>query len=355
MQFHRLLVLVATLFSITVTAQAGSPTKKIGLIASLSGFAAPYGEAVRQGLELALSERRKTGDSVELAIQDDQSDPTKVLSAYRYLRDIKKVDLLIAGSWWIRPLSKVTERDGIPLLSCETMQDADFVPSSTYFVLGGKVADWVSVYEPFLRARGLNKGAVIKFTSGFSQSIAEEMRNIFSSPGRVFAGEYEYQDLSFSEARVVALKLRTANPDVTYVDGQPEGLANFLKRRSELGMLDFKVIGHSAIETAIKQKLVTPLQARNVYFLRRRPPNAQFAKSFEEVFKRPPMLSADLGYYAAQMAFLALDSADRLATLRKGLKMHGEEIAFDQNQVARGIPQEIHYVKDTGEIVRLER
>lgn len=35
--------------------------------------------------------------------------------------------------------------------------------------------------------------------------------------------------------------------------------------------------------------------------------------------------------------------------------MHGEEIAFDQNQVARGISQEIHYVKDTGEIVRLER
>jgi hypothetical protein len=49
MQCHRLFVLVATIFSITVTAEADSPTKKIGLTAALSGFAAPYGEAVRQG------------------------------------------------------------------------------------------------------------------------------------------------------------------------------------------------------------------------------------------------------------------------------------------------------------------
>ena len=136
-------------------AQADPVNKKIGLIASLSGFAAPYGIAVQQGVELALSEQKKTGSSIELLVQDDQSDPTKVLSAYRYLKDVKGVDLLIAGSWWVRPLAQVTERDKIPLLSCETMQDADFVASSTYFVLGGRVADWVTVYEPFFRSRQL--------------------------------------------------------------------------------------------------------------------------------------------------------------------------------------------------------
>jgi hypothetical protein len=144
---------ILVIVSICVRAQAEPTTKKIGLIASLSGFAAPYGAAVQQGVELALSEHRKTGASIELIVQDDQSDPNKVLSAYRYLKDAKGVDLLIAGSWWVRSLVKISERDRIPLLSCETMQDADFVASPTYFVLGGRVADWVSIYEPFFSSR----------------------------------------------------------------------------------------------------------------------------------------------------------------------------------------------------------
>jgi ABC-type branched-subunit amino acid transport system substrate-binding protein len=340
--------------SISSLVQAESATKKIGLIASLSGFAAPYGAAVQQGVELALSEQTKTGASFELLVQDDQSDPGKVLSAYRYLKDVKGVDIFIAGSWWVRSLAQITERDGIPLLSCETMQDADFVPSSTYFVLGGRVADWVSVYEPFFRAHQLHIGAAIKFTSGFSQTITDEMRRLFSQPGRQFIGDFEYQDLNFSESRSIILKLRAASPKVTYVDGQPQGLANFLKRRAELGMQDSIVVGHSCFETAIMQKLVSPLQARNVYFLRRRPPNAQFSKNFEAMFHRLPALNADLGYYAAHMAVGALKSSDLLATLRGGIALHGDEIVFDENQVARGIPQEIHYVTEQGAMVRVD-
>jgi branched-chain amino acid transport system substrate-binding protein len=347
-------LLILAFFSLSEFAQADTTPKKIGLIASLSGFAAPYGTAVQNGVELALSEQTGAGTSFELLVQDDQSDLTKVLSAYRYLKDVKGVDLIIAGSWWVRSLAQITERDGIPLLSCETMQDADFVASQTYFVLGGRVVDWVSVYEPFFRARKLQTGATIKFTSGFSQSIGDEMRRLFSQPGRQFIKELEYQDLNFSEARSVVLNLRTISPNVTYVNGQPQGLANFLKRRAELGMQDSIVVGHSAIETAITQRLVSPLQARNVYFLRRKPHNTQFSKSFEAMFHKQPVLSADLGYYAAHMAFRALKSFDRLATLRRGIAIHGDEIIFDENQVARGIPQEIHYVTEQGEIVRVD-
>jgi hypothetical protein len=146
-----------------------------------------------------------------------------------------------------------------------------------------------------MRSRQLSTGAAVKFTSGFSQSIADEMRRLFSKPERKFIGDLEYQDLNFSEARSVVLKLKTLDPSVTYVDGQPEGLANFLKRRSELGMQDSIVVGHSAIATAIEQKLISPLQARNVYFLRRKPPNSQFTKIFEAMHQQPPVLSADLG------------------------------------------------------------
>ncbi len=328
-------------------------TRKIGLIASLSGFAAPYGVAVKEGIELAISELSGAEERVELVVQDDQSDPTKVLSAYHYLKDVEKIELLVGGSWWIRPLAQITEKDGMPLLSCETMQDADFVPSATYFVLSGRVANWVRRYEPLFRSQGMHRGAVVRFTSGFSQSILDEMRRLFSDSGREFVGVFEYQDLQFSEARSIALRLKRARPDVTFVDGQPQGVANFLKRRQELRMQDLPIVGHSVIEAAIKEGLVKSEHMKNVYFLRRLPPDAEFGKRFEARFGRAPVLSADVGYAALHMAVAALKSEDPLTTLRKGTTIAGTRFEFDAQQVAEGIPQEICGMGEDGEIVRV--
>ncbi len=329
-------------------------TRKIGLIASLSGFAAPYGIAVKEGVELAISELDDGDQRVELVVQDDQSDPTKALSAYRYLKDIEKIELLVGGSWWVRPLAQITEQDAIPLLSCETMQDADFVPSATYFVLSGRVANWVHTYEPLFRNQGMHRAAVVRFTSGFSESILDAMRRLFSDSGREFVGVFEYQDLQFSEARSIALRLKRVRPDVTFVDGQPEGLANFLKRREEMRMQDLPIVGHSVIEAALKDKLVKSEHMRNVYFLRRRPPNPEFAKRFEAKFGRAPILSADVGYAALHMAVTALESQDPLTTLRKGTTIAGIQFEFDAQQVADGIPQEIYRMGEDGEIIRVQ-
>lgn len=348
---HLLAVFLITLSGL---AHAEPTAKRIGIIASLSGFAAPYGVAVLRGAELAVSELNNNGHNIELSVQDDQSDPSKVVSAYRYLKDIKGVQLIIGGSWWIKPVIKVTERDGIPLISCETRYDNDFVPAKTYFILAGRVSDWVKVYEPFFASRSLQTASVVRFLSGFGQSIADEMKRQFSSSDRKFIADYEYQDLALSEARTIALKLKAGNPDVTYIDGQPEGLANFLKRRSELGMQRSIVIGHSAIETALKQGLLTPLQAQNVYFLRRREPGVSFSKNFEVMFKAQPKLNADLGYYAMHLGAKAMRGGDVLATLRGGINILGEEISFDENQVAKGVGQEIYFVRDNGEVVRWE-
>lgn len=346
-------VLVA-LIAYSGESMAAPPAKRIGLIASLSGFAAQYGVAVREGAELGVEELRKEGHNVELFVEDDQSDPSKALSAYRYLKDIKGIQVLIGGSWWLRPLAPITERDSLPFLSCETMLDNDFIPSKTYFILSGRVVDWVSIYDPFFTSRKLEKGAIVKFTSGFSQTISDEMKRLFTRSPRSIVGEFQYQDLLASQASSIVLKLKSAHPDVVYVDGQPEGLANFLRKRAELGAQEITVVGHSAFESAIRGKLVSPKQCRNLYFLRRVSPNADFAGRFKGRFSHDPELSADLGYYAANMAAQALDSSQPLETIRRGMRVRGKEFLFDENQVASGISQEIFRVDEAGEITRVE-
>jgi branched-chain amino acid transport system substrate-binding protein len=346
--------IVALLLLSSTAVQADPQPMKLGLIASLTGFASPYGTAVREGAELAVSELRSAGVRVDLSVEDDQSDPTKVVTSYRYLQDVKQIQALIGGSWWVRPLVKITEQSSLPFLSCETLYDQDFVAGKSYFILGGKVANWVRVYDSFFRAHGMHRGAAIRFTSGFSATIADEMRQLFSIPGREFAGVFEYQSLAFTEASTIALKLKQSLPDVVYVDGQPEGLATFIKRRAELKIDDITVVGHSALETALQEKLVTPQQARNLYFLRRKPPEAAFARRFQSKFNHPPALNADLGYDAVYLAVEALRSEAPLAALRSGLVVQGRRITFDENQVGKGIEQEIYTVDETGALVKAQ-
>jgi hypothetical protein len=119
-------------------------------------------------------------------------------------------------------------------------------------------------------------------------------------------------------------------------------------------MQDLPIVGHSVIEAALKDKLVKSEHMRNVYFLRRRPPNPEFAKRFEAKFGRAPILSADVGYAALHMAVTALESQDPLTTLRKGTTIAGIQFEFDAQQVADGIPQEIYRMGEDGEIIRVQ-
>ncbi|MGI6053347.1 MAG: ABC transporter substrate-binding protein [Clostridium sp.] len=64
---------------------------KIGGIGPITGAAAAYGEAVRNGIELAVNEINEAGGvngaMLELNFQDDENDPEKAINAYNTLKD----------------------------------------------------------------------------------------------------------------------------------------------------------------------------------------------------------------------------------------------------------------------------
>ena len=93
----------------------------IGYLGSLSGFAANYGNAVLEGVNLAVADLEKEGKEITLEIEDDGSESKNTLTAYRNLVDLKKVNLIITGSWWIKSIIKIAEKQNIPILSCETL------------------------------------------------------------------------------------------------------------------------------------------------------------------------------------------------------------------------------------------
>ncbi len=88
-----LLVLLLPSFALSQT------DLKIGVIASLTGPAGEEGKNWVDGAVLAAEELTKTGTPVTLVIEDDQTQPIKVVSAFGKMVRIDKVSGILGGTW----------------------------------------------------------------------------------------------------------------------------------------------------------------------------------------------------------------------------------------------------------------
>jgi len=342
--------LAATLSPLSAE-ETEKPQLLIGFIGSLSSFAANYGRAVLMGAELAAKELREEGVDVKILVEDDQSVTRNAVTAYSKLSSTGNINALIAGTWWANAIVKLAERDNFLLLSCETLHNEDAVEGETYFLMPGDLKDWIRAYKPLVDKREWKRGAIIRYASGFGATLAGEMEVLFSSGNREFAGEIEYNEINLADASDIAIRLRRLNPDVVYVDAQPAGLANLLRKLDEAGLQHIAILTNPAAEDLKRENLFDLSAFPELYFTRRSTYDEDFAQRFRTAYKQEPFQHADLGYYSVYLLEQALKTREPLQVLRNGLEVRGKLFNFDDRNVHTGMAQEIYHLKD-GEIVR---
>ena len=346
------IVVIALLSPIAPLRAEQEPTTTVGLIASLSGFAASYGTAVREGAELAVSELAARGTVLELAIEDDHSNAAETAKVYQKLRTLSKVSTVIGGSWWLNSIVKKAEADGVLLLSCETLWNKDAVAAPNHFLLQGDLREWMRAYEPIIARQGWKRGTIVRYSSGFGETLADEMALIFGVAGRTWLGAVEYSDITLADAGSVALEVRKKNPDVVYIDAQPGGYAVLLRKLHDLGLTRTAVLAHTEAFDAMTQKLVDPKLLEGTYYTMREPADPEFVKRFAAHFGRSPQLNADLGYYAVLIASTVATESDRVSALRKGVTIGNKRFAFDEHNAHTGM-RSIVYRFENGVGVRV--
>ena len=115
------------------SSSAGSSTTfKLGNIGPLTGAAAIYGNATKNGAQLAVDEINAAGGSVQFEhnCQDDEHDPEKSVNAYNNLKD-----------WGLQVLVGPTTTNPCVAVSAETNSDNVFEPTpsaSSNDVIGGQ-------------------------------------------------------------------------------------------------------------------------------------------------------------------------------------------------------------------------
>lgn len=325
---------------------ASAKPLRIGFIGSLSSFAANYGTSVLQGAQLAIDELADVATKIELHVEDDQSVMKNTVNGYVKLKSTAHVDAIIGGSWWANAIVKLAERDGLVLLSCETLFNDDAVLGRTSFILGGDLRRWIQVYEPLIQEKSWKTAAIVRYASGFGATLAQEMAATFDRESRRFAGAIEYNSIEMSEAPSIVLRLKALQPDVVYVDAQPGGLANLLRKLGESQMTELNIITHSAADDLHREQLLDLSRFKNLHYTKRTTFDPQFAEKFRDRYEKPPYLEADLGYYAVYLLADALQTADPVARLKSGITVQGKRFPFDANNVGEGVRQEVFSARD---------
>jgi branched-chain amino acid transport system substrate-binding protein len=207
-------IAVAYILTGTTLGHADGRRFRLGVSCPLSGVLAEYGTAVRNGIELARTERPEVFSRVEVIYEDSQWDPKTAIGAFRVLTTQKGADLVFN---WGNPTSEaiapLAERGGV----------ATIVMSSDPSISKGK--------------RFVTRS--INASTELGQVIAREVqRRGFSSIGVVLAEN--------SSVRGVVAGLEQSLPStttVTVVDRVPLDAQDFRSVISKMKSRNYDALG----------------------------------------------------------------------------------------------------------------
>lgn len=331
-------------------AQSNIKPAEVGFLGSLTGFAGQYGNSVLEGARLASDK-----NLITLHIEDDKSSPKDLAIGYKKLVEVDKVSVIIGASWWMNSIIKQAEKDKVILLSCETLFNREFVQSPYHFSLLGDLADWISVYDSLIQEQGWKKAALIKFVSGFADTIKDELTKRFSSPGKQLNPVLEYSDFELSQAAQFATLVKNSSADFLYIDAQPQSYAVVVKKLSDQ-KVSIPILGYSVAQDALNQKLFDPkIYPGRIFFTKRAPPSDEFILRYSKEYGKPPVLDSDVGFIAMSLIKRSIEQQRELREflLSQEHVVDQQKVKFDARQVNIHVSQALYEILKTGEVARM--
>jgi branched-chain amino acid transport system substrate-binding protein len=220
---------------------------KIGVVNSLSGPFAAFGERYRTGLQIALDEVNAdggiNGEDLELEIQDDRSEAQSALAAVESL--INQDVPLIIGSYASSitgPMAQLMTREEVPLIVLGSADDSITKPGSPW-VFRAKhnstiVARTYFDYFDYLRERGddeLETVAMLYGNGAWPTSLAKAGKAFAEERGYEVVGDQAY-DQGTSDFRPILNRFRSEEPDILYIVSYADDGVAITRQLREVGV-----------------------------------------------------------------------------------------------------------------------
>jgi branched-chain amino acid transport system substrate-binding protein len=222
MRFSRCVFSLAVFLG-TSLAGIAQNTVKIGVITSLTGAQAAFGEAHKNGYSIALDEINAKGGvlgkKVELDFYDDQSKPDQAVQGVSKLVDQDHVAMLLGAyssentKAIINPVTTHQIPLVIPTATADNVMDSK---SPWVFRICAGAKDYATATIEFLKHNGAPKTmAIVYEKTNFGQANMQAMKEAAQAAGINVVAVEEYEAKA-PDYKAVLRRVKDKNPDVIY-------------------------------------------------------------------------------------------------------------------------------------------
>jgi branched-chain amino acid transport system substrate-binding protein len=238
----------------------------IGGFGALTGPVAGWGEAQRNGAELAVEEINESGEldmDLKMVYEDDACDPAGAQAVFRRLVDREAVDALMGGACSASALAmaELADGDGVPYLS-PTATTREMHEPPLDFVFSTQVDATTEAQELVRMALETYQPDTVGFmynsndygiaaVESAKAALAEQAPDVEIAPDAGFPE-------GTSEFDSGLIKLRDAGPDVVFAVGVGSDLGPMIRSARQLG-IDAELVGFSSLFTTETIRTAGPL------------------------------------------------------------------------------------------------
>lgn len=315
-----LIVIVLVVILIIVQTKKEPEEIKIGAILPLTGDAAPYGESMKRGIELAIDELNKSGGikgkKIILVYEDDQANPALAVSGFRKLVTINKVPVVIGGatSSVTLAVAPIAEKDRTVFLSPGSSAPAvtnagDYIfRNCTSDVFDGMIIAKYAVQE--LR---LKKFGILYINNDFGVGLRDTFRAEVDKLGGKVVSEEAFEQ-GATDFRTQISKFMKSGQDAVFFVAYKEA-GRILRQAKELH-LRTKFLSVGIFEDPKVFELAGDAANGVYYTYRSYDPRSEdiriktFVNNFRSKFATDPDLYAVYSYDAAKILAFAMGKSD---------------------------------------------
>ena len=220
-----------------------SNTFKIGVITSLTGSNAAFGQAHKNGYTIALEELNAKGGllgkKVELDYYDDQSRPDQAVQGVSKLVDQDRVPIVLGAysSESTRAIVPVVTQKQIPLIMPTAVADNVMESNSPWvFRICAGSGSFAAATLDFLKNNGdPKKLAIVYENTNFGQSNNKSMTEAAKAAGLELVDSEAYQ-ASSPDYKSLLQRVKGKNPEVIYFASYLLDASTLMRQSEQLGL-----------------------------------------------------------------------------------------------------------------------
>lgn len=311
LSFGFLLLLIAFIWGCQTQPQA----IRLGASLPLTGNAAVYGQALKDGIELALEEHNASSKrKIQIVFEDDQGLPAQSIAAIQKLISIEKVPAIIGGamSSTAEPITSICNQNQIVLLS-PTATKPSLTDANPYFfrIWPSDNYDGAVMADVAYNQVGIRKIAILYVAVAYGEGITEVFKNEFQKLGGEILAIDSYAQ-GATDFRSQLTKLKSLKPEAIYLPGYVTEVSNILKQAQQIG-LETRFLGVNSLYDPNLIKIAGTAAEGAVFTYPTYDPNSKdrsiksFVDAFQSKFGKQPDAFAAQGYDALRLLIKAIE------------------------------------------------